>query len=580
MTPPNVVASNLIRYETAEHVLCDANTPGAIPFVVGGRQPDGTYLYMFDLDSHTPDQNAARLLAYGHQCAPTVLAKLTPVPTKRNGCHLPFRYHRALNPGNIYDPRTNTHAGELLQERIDLVDAPLLSTAELCNLMGAFRVPGIFSQDDDQAPAELRGLSTTTRKEYLRIGQSYIAGWECISNPLARLDKFCLERPMVATYRAKLRTRADRSAAYGAFVQSLMLNAAGLGRTTEERCQMVAAMAIAVGAGGKEDERTYNIERDTPVLIAKILDGAPMAPRADGTIPRWVIPKWYSGEPIAPAPAPAAPAPRPAHRPIGDRAKMVKRLEKLIRRWLDDNPDGRIFYYVADIADDLGCSPRSAQNYLRDLELANKIKRGQRGGAGGRAYLDVLPAFWGANKSAPTPKTEAQTPAFWGASAPAESPVPMPESADQNAPTIEVERAPKACAPAPAAPGPIDDAAIVAAIGAYYAAVFAEPRPRRAHADQAGFMGRGQEVKAVLRRRRPGPLPAPAAYVPPNRVEEVDLPDFGAPPRAAGAHSFGAPLPAPAGASASDPPDVPGLIARLKRDQASRSAARAAAGGD
>jgi hypothetical protein len=573
--------SALLYYETAEHVKCYADTPGARPFIFGGQQPDGTYRYMFDLDSHNEHQNADSLLAYGKMRAASTLDKLTIIPTKRGGAHLVFRYHRPLNPGKIYDSRTGIHAGELLDGRTDPVDAPLLTTMELLDLLRAFYVPGVFQLDDDQAPAELRGAPTTPRKDYRRVGESLMGGWDRIRDWRERLDQKCAIRPRLASFRTRIRTHADRSAAYGAFVQSLMLHAADFGQTTAERCQMVAAMAIGVGAGGKEQARDYKIEADTAVLIAKILDGAPMQPSADGTIRCWEIPRWYSVEAL-PTPAPE-PVKKPAHRPVGDRAKKVKRLEKLIRCWLEDSASGRIFYCIADLADDLICSPRSVSNYLADLEIAQKIKRGQLPGPGGRAYFDILPAFWHANKSEKAAESPPETPAFWHANENAAERIPMQESAECSPQCIEEEEAPKPCAPTPPAStaGPVDDAAIRAAIAAYFAHEAAQPRPRRAHEGQQRFTGRDQQVKASYPRVRHGPLPTPtpASYCPPGRVEEVDLPDFGPPAAPAGAQLLGAPLPAaPAGAPAPTS-DAGGSIARLKQAQAARDQRMAAGAG-
>src|SRR5205085_4126646 len=120
---------------------------------------------------------------------------------------------------------------------------------------------------------------------------------------------------------------------------------------------------------------------------------------------RWKQPFWAKAHPT-PTPAtdsaPVAPA-RPAHRPKGDQAKQIKRLRKRLEQWALESYD-RIYYYVDDLSDYLKVSRRATQNYLHILEAQQLIERGQDKGRGGRAWLRLLPAFWGANNSAETPE--------------------------------------------------------------------------------------------------------------------------------------------------------------------------------
>jgi hypothetical protein len=462
-----------IRYETPDHVLCSATTPSAIPFLAGGDQGDGTFLYKLDLDGHNDDQDPDGLFNYAKRFIdPALWSKLAIRRSAGNkghrpGYHIAFRTTQPLNPVNIYDPRSGAHAGELCNQRIELVgyiqgsaDAiPVLSTIELHKLFYIFNAPGAITHHqaaDDTTPV-------TTRKDRIHEGVQLIAGYADITPARARAELNQLEasRPRIADFRRRLRTASNRSNAYGAFVQSLMLHAGPYGGTTEERCKWVAALAIEEGANGKEKDKDYQIVRDTAALIAKILHGDPMNPRTDGTIPEWIIPKWFTSEPrpapaappVAPPVAPHAPAhTQPAHRPPGDKAKKIRQLEKLIRRQMldDSGADGRIYYHVPDLADDLQCKPRSVSNYLQALEQAGKIKRGQIPGRGGRAYFEILPAFWHANNSAKPDKAEPQPDTPWHANKNAAEGVQKPET---NETTPQWIGAPKSCVASPAGAG-------------------------------------------------------------------------------------------------------------------------------
>lgn len=480
-----------------------------------GLQPDGSYLAFVDLDEHCAGQDAAEMLAYVlRRAGPELDARL---PIRRSlhvkGRHLPFRYHRPIPTVKVYDPRQpDRHVGELIGEgcRLTLTGEwlqgspatiPLLTTIELMQLLSAIHAPG--------ALGSIEGHETpkTTRSDRLKEGKNLIAGWATVRGWQTQLDTLLETRPMLEKRRDALRTEADRSKAYGNFVQSLMLHAAGLGTTVEGRCKVVAAMAIGTGAGGKEQDSDYSIERDTAVLIAKIVNGDAMVERSDGTIPHWITPRWVNGYVVTTSEPEPEPVKRPAHRPTGDRAKMVKRLEKLIRRWLEDSPSGRIYYYAADLADDLGCSPRSVTNYLADLADAGKIKRGQLGGAGGRAYFDVLPAFWHANNSAQAAENEAKPVDFWHASPMPEQRVPTPETAENTVQCNKVGGAPKPCAPA--APEPFAPEVTWDGIEEEVAAWEQSPEGRRWKRWEA------RQIAGVVQAQ---PLPAGFIVRPPGRL--------------------------------------------------------------
>ncbi len=451
-----------LRYETADHVLQDAYRPGLTIFTPGGLQADGTYAYKLDLDRHRPEQDPDDLLRHiRRRVGDDLYHQLVIRRTKRRGYHIVFQTTCPLNPVKVYDPRRPAlHVGELLDARIELTGdyvqgsaatIPTLTTLELCKFFSAIHAPGHRIEDDTEY--EVLYENTTKRKERMAEGLDLIAGWQTIRGWRVELDQKCDRSPQLAKYRAELRTNKDRSAGYGNFVQSLMLHAAGFGRTTEERCQMVAAMAIGTGANGKEREKDYRIEHDTAVLIPRILHGDAMEPRPDGTIPHWQIPRWASGQPLPPrTPTPPAPPKPLRHRPPGDKAKGLARLRRILEdRALDTF--GKV-YYGADDLEDWGArckvGRRTIQDYLSIIEMNGEITRGRDGGRGACYWFVLNPQSWDANKSLPAPETTAESVQSWDANAPAPARVPMLETDNETVPTIEVEGAPKTRVPAPA----------------------------------------------------------------------------------------------------------------------------------
>jgi hypothetical protein len=177
-----------------------------------------------------------------------------------------------------------------------------------------------------------------------------------------------------------------------------MLSAYALPVAHDQKYQIVAAIAIRTGAAGKEAEKSYNIERDTAALIAKMTHGDPFE-RGDG---HWAIPSWYKGtQPTQPAPQQPKPVtPRTAPgRPKGDRQKSIT---KTLRYLLRHSNDGEWRGTIAELATAIKVARRTMQSYLHDLQTDDAIAKGQIGGNGPLIIIIKKSSFGGAdNASAP-----------------------------------------------------------------------------------------------------------------------------------------------------------------------------------
>ena len=144
------------------------------------------------------------------------------------------------------------------------------------------------------------------------------------------------------------------------------------------RCSLAMAYLVVSDAYGKASEKDYNQEGDSASLIAQIVNGDPYA---NGT-KRWTIPFWAKAHPtpIVTPVEPVAPPKRPAHRPAGDREKMLAKIRRYFELRAFES-DGKVYYHVDDLAERFGLKRRTMQTYLRDL----KVERHQDPGPGGRA---------------------------------------------------------------------------------------------------------------------------------------------------------------------------------------------------
>jgi hypothetical protein len=466
-----------------------------------GEQPNGRFLHLLDLDSHTPEQNAHAAKQALDAALPHVTKHIAWHPSySGTGWHGLVECFRRMPDGPIYDSDGN-HLGELL------------------------------SRDDQHTyiPADLeiskRGLDLTQRDNLLAFwtvrvaaeggarwvdrakqGERWTRGYTHIPGTFARLRTFlqndcgAVGKHLDALFDE--RGSFDRSAAAGNLMQTLMLHAHKLPGCANAsfmvRCANVMAYWMVAKSYGKASDKDYNQEKDGNSLIAQIVHGD-----MRDTGKPWTQPFWTKGNAnqIAPAAAPEPlPKPsRPAHRPAGDQEKQIARLKRLLERRAFDGY-GKLYYCTDDLAEYLNVSRRCAQNYLHILASggAPQIERGQDAGPGGRAWLILLPAFWGANNSAETAKKVEKPAPNWGANENAEQPIETPQTADQTPQCKGDHQHPSAPPPAPAGaaePG-----------GASY-----DPRRDWSSGGRAGFTGHVRRFGHPLGDARMRPEPAPLA---------------------------------------------------------------------
>jgi len=358
----------------------------------------------------------------------------------------------------------------------------------------------------------------------------------------------------------------DRSAAAGNLMQTLMYHARRM--PGGESYRTVMAYWMAAGSYGKATDRDYNQEKDGCSLIAQIVHGDM---KKNGK--PWIAPFWVKGRASVPLVQIAEPAPRkPAHRPVGDQEKQIARLKRLLERRAFDSYDDRLYYNTDDLAEYLGVTRRSVQNYLSALACGDcpQIERGQDGGRGGRAWLILTPAFWGANNSESTAEKSEKSADSRGENESAMERIATPQTADQPRNAKEDHQNPFAPAPSPPAAQSGESAGAVYMPscdwtngGRLDLSGWRDPRemrvppepidrtppPRRFRRQlrqkgQESFMGRDGIAATFKRKKRHGEAPAPTPYRPRAALVTEQLPE---PPAAApaGAHSFGDPLPGP-----------------------------------
>jgi hypothetical protein len=190
-------------------------------------------------------------------------------------------------------------------------------------------------------------------------------------------------------HRLKHARRGERSDAYANYVQSLMLLAdKTYGATVADKCCTVAAIAMEDCA--EQNERGYNVLKDTAALIARILHGDQ---RRNGT-GHFRIPYWADNY---------RPSMRQRGHPAGSRAHQLHILRHLLlRNALGDRVESirirtaTLKLTVANLARALPGSrvtPRSVRRYLATLEQQQEILREEVDGRNGRLVIILLPCF-------------------------------------------------------------------------------------------------------------------------------------------------------------------------------------------
>jgi hypothetical protein len=217
-----------------------------------------------------------------------------------------------------------------------------------------------------------------------------------------------------------------------------MLHAIPLGTSTEERCAMVAAMAISTGANGKEQDKDYRIDRDTAVLIAKIIHGDRFeTPNKDGTYGHWTIPAWVKGQPLPKPERTPTPPNEPAKPTNRATQRRDLRLAALRRKLSAIEPDefGRRRFLIERISP---APRRTAQPDLKSLRDHGEIATAQIDG-NGTPYAVLMSGFGGAKPCREAHTLTVNPAELWGANAEPMQRTPMPDTTDQTAYAIEEE---------------------------------------------------------------------------------------------------------------------------------------------
>jgi hypothetical protein len=398
--------------------------------VRAGHQPDGVNLYGFDLEgpSHGPQYNAERELAALHNALPHIAQKLRIVPsTNGDGRWLLFRSHKTLHSSQLFDGarKIGDFIGIGGTQRVpDPGNEPLaILTLTEIELLQAFWTFNHSGHADDPRHWTNRAAE----------GKRYVVGYTRHQVKRAQLRTFLREQcGKVGAHLDALFDECsgfDRSAAAGNLMQCLLFNIHKLALNAgyAERCALAYAYWLAADSYGKAADKDYNQQKDGCALLAAILHEDR---KLNGG--NWRAPFWAKAHPT-PAAHPeleAAPAPRPAHRPAGDKGKQIAKLKRILQKLQFENAE-RIYYYIDDLAGLLNVkSRRAVQNYLAALAADNQIERGQDRGRGGRAWLILLPAFWGAQNSENAPEIAPESPAVWGAQPTLIEAITAPENAD------------------------------------------------------------------------------------------------------------------------------------------------------
>lgn len=442
--------------------------PGYDLDVPAGPQADGTYLYNLDLDNHTALQDAEQQLRRIRERIGIALAARLAIRRSRgNGYHIIFRTAQPFSDSasvKVYDPTHPTlHIGELIGPglRVTLTgqwlqhgpeSIPLLTATELDKLRAAIHTPELYH---DEYPASPGDRCRPRRKTRIAEGLRLIAGYDRVTNPQALLDTLCAKHIPVKQQLTRHRANPeDRSKSYSALVQSLMFHATALGSTTAERCRVVAAIALHVGAAGKEQDRDYNPVQDTAVLIARILHGDPYADSLDKG---FLVPYWYRYErkatttPRHELPPPPPPARSPG-RPVADRNKLATKALRWFSK-IEPIGYGQRPFLVDDLAAHLRRSRRATQTILAQLRQAGEITTGQLG-KNGRPYVILASdahidncTFGDANNPQIGPAPAADTPTDRDASNAASDPTPMQQTPAEIPQCDKVLSAPRESAP-------------------------------------------------------------------------------------------------------------------------------------
>lgn len=433
----------------------DTRTP-TNQVIYHGLQPDGRYLSKIDLDSHSAGQDAdAARMALARQF-PTIHSKVSWHRSKGGKGWNGYIYTNSPMPhGKLYD-LDGRHIGELLASDTSVSIPPEGLAPGWLSATERELLPRFWSVDAPSTDSDRWSGRAAEGMRYIEGAYQY----HYAQADLVRFLKMHCNQVDPKTGAIVRRIGADylrgdalnmdvpnRSDAAGNLMQTILLyirraypNAGFL-----ECIQRSYRLWETAESFGKALDKDYSQTRDGASLIAQIIHGDRYGPK---DAPRqWRVPHWAKSHPTPPsnAPAPAAePAPRrPPHRPVGDHAKMLRKIRRYIELRAFESDDRKVYYHVDDLAAAFGIARRTMQAYLSEIP---EIRRGQDPGPGGRAWL-----IWGADNSEDQPTNHAGDVQIWGADASAIERVPMQESADRS-PVCKVDHQ-DLSAPAPAAGG-------------------------------------------------------------------------------------------------------------------------------
>jgi hypothetical protein len=557
-------------------------TDGTRIQVRAGLQKDGTYLYGADTEgpSHGPQYDAQAERAALETALPTIYRKLTIVPsTSGDGLWYLFRCYAKLTSGTLL--RDGRKIGDFIgdggtQRVPDFGDTPpqVLTKTELDTLLTYWTAANANSGD-------------VRWTWYKREGRQLANGYQ--RRPMTRKQSvdFLLThcgKPGYDLARAlDSATRGERSDLAGSAMQTILFNIhklTGWGASYTDKCRAAMAVWMPLDSFGKASDKNYDQEGDGYALLAKVLGGATKLSGDCFKIPFWAkshpTPAANLHNNVKEVPTPT----RPAHRPVGDQEKQLRKLRRRLEQWQFESAE-RIYYYVDDLADYLKVSRRTAQSYLQILETEEKaIARGQDGGRGGRAYLVLQPKFWGADNSEELPESPPDPVSPRGADESDDLPIVTPQSVDLTSQCIVDHQDLSAPTPGEAWYEPRADC--IAGPSRWCGDNWTDPsaprlretphevgppppRRRRLHRapGQAMFTRMDGDLYKRVAERPAGPLPAPTPYRHKLRMTEETLPDLpGAP---AGVQGLGDPSLAAAAAEAPRPGTLASLKAGIQR---------------
>lgn len=395
-----------------------------------GEQWSGKRLYMVDLDSHTPEQNADAAKAAFEAERPELTARLDWHRSKSNtGWHAYFESSVQIPTGKLYD-QAGQHIGELLGTDSDRtldpgdVRIPCLHVGEIERLLNVWHVKGSDPKGEQWKDRAKQGAAWARGSTRMPVTKDELR---------AHLKRNCGWRGAAADALFDQREAFDRSAAFGRLLQTLMLHAHRIpGQQNTgflDKCKAVMAYAIASDAYGKAGEEGYTFEKDAASLIAQIVNEDPY-----GAGLQWTAPFWAKGNATsAPAPLPAPEAPRPAHRPAGDRSRHLVTFRRVLES-IEPDAFGRRSYTLASLADKMkiarcAVAPRTIQSYLQTLRKADEIATAQIGG-NGIPYAVLTRCFGGADNYQKRVETAVESPAIGGADPIADERIETPQSVE------------------------------------------------------------------------------------------------------------------------------------------------------